>query len=303
MRKFMGESHPPVLRFLPDRPRRPREVGVMESADCNTDMVWPQVGLPKHRRSARRAKMHPNLSSLLPVADIDVGRSFGANMFLLVEGNNAEHRTGSPLTLATMAGTYSIRIGGNFDTQSTARAMRASDYSATLTGMTPRAVAATACRRARMSAVRLAPNAFSNCRCACAHPFIPARKRASPASVTRSSLLRRSPLPCSTAIRPSRCSGRMLRPSVVRSITISAARALIVIGPKRLSLARIENWVVRGPLGANPEPLFGAVALPSLLLTTSDFDAERAPRLRAGFSGCLLRSCLPSRRSCFQRPA
>src|SRR6516165_10100319 len=49
--------------------------------------------------------------------------------------------------------------------------------------MAPRAVAATACRRARMSAVRLAPNAFSNCRCACAHPFIPARKRASPASV------------------------------------------------------------------------------------------------------------------------
>jgi len=24
-----------------------------------------------------------------------------------------------------------------------------------------------------MSAVRFAPNAFSNCRCACAHPFIP----------------------------------------------------------------------------------------------------------------------------------
>src|SRR5215472_16512830 len=56
----------------------------------------------------------------------------------------------------------------------------------------PSSVAATACRRARMSAVRFAPNAFSNCCCACTHPFIPARKRASPASVTRSSLLRRS---------------------------------------------------------------------------------------------------------------
>jgi hypothetical protein len=84
----------------------------MKGTDGNADMVWPQVGLPKHRRSACRAKMHPDLSPLLPVADIDVGRSFGANMFLLVEGTNAEHRTGSPLTLATMAGAYNIRIGG-----------------------------------------------------------------------------------------------------------------------------------------------------------------------------------------------
>jgi hypothetical protein len=42
----------------------------------------------------------------------------------------------------------------------------------------------------------------------------------------------------------------MFRPSVVRSITISAARALIVIGPNRRSLARMENCVVRSPLGA-----------------------------------------------------
>ena len=52
-------------------------------------------------------------------------------MFLLVEGNNAEHGTGSPLTLATMADAYNIRIGGHFDTQGTARAIqfrRASDY-------------------------------------------------------------------------------------------------------------------------------------------------------------------------------
>jgi hypothetical protein len=32
-----------------------------------------------------------------------------------------------------------------------------------------------------MSAVRFAPNAFSNRRCACTHPFVPARKRVSPA--------------------------------------------------------------------------------------------------------------------------
>jgi hypothetical protein len=100
----------------------------MKSTDCNADMVWPQVGLPKHRRSARRAKMHPNLSSLLPVANIDVGRSFGANMLLLEKGNNAEHRTSSPLTLATMAGTYGIRIGRHFDTQGTTRTMRDSRH-------------------------------------------------------------------------------------------------------------------------------------------------------------------------------
>src|SRR5215831_3346431 len=103
----------------------------MESADCNADMIWPQVGLPKHRRSARRAKMHPNLSSLLPVADIEFGRSFCAKMYLLEEGNNAEHRTGSPLTLATMTGAYGIGIGGHFDTQSTAGAMRSSRHSTT----------------------------------------------------------------------------------------------------------------------------------------------------------------------------
>ena len=44
--------------------------------------------------------------------------------------------------------------------------------------------------------------------------------------------------------------GKMFRPSVVRSITRSAARALIVIGPRRFSFTRIENWVVRNPLGA-----------------------------------------------------
>src|SRR6201998_3600592 len=102
----------------------------MKSTDCNADMVWPQVGLPKHRRSARRAKMHPNLSSLLPVADIDVGRSFGANTLLLEEGDNAEHRAGAPLTLATMADADGIRIGGYFDAQGTTRAMRGSSHNA-----------------------------------------------------------------------------------------------------------------------------------------------------------------------------
>jgi hypothetical protein len=66
----------------------------------------------------------------LPVADIDVGRSCGANMFLLVEGKNAEHRAGLPLTLATMAGAYNIRISGYFDAQGTARAMGSSSHSA-----------------------------------------------------------------------------------------------------------------------------------------------------------------------------
>src|SRR5215472_236955 len=57
------------------------------------------------------------------------------------------------------------------------------------------------------------------------------------------------------------------------------------------------------PSGRYPEPLFWrAVARPPLLLTTSDFDAGRAPRLRAGFSGCLLRSRCLRTDACLQRP-
>src|SRR5215831_7917336 len=126
MREIVGERNPAVLRLFVDRQRRPREVGIMKSTDCNADATWPNVSLPKHRRSARRAEIRPYFSSLLPVADIDVGRSFGANMFLFVEGTDAEHRTGSPLTLATMADAYNIRIGGYFDAQGTTRAMRGS---------------------------------------------------------------------------------------------------------------------------------------------------------------------------------
>jgi hypothetical protein len=97
----------------------------MERTDCNADMVWPQVGLPKHRR----AKMHPNLSPLLPIADIDFGGSFGVNMLPLEVGTNAEHRAGSPLTLAAVAGDDGIGIGGYFDTQGTTRALRGSRHS------------------------------------------------------------------------------------------------------------------------------------------------------------------------------
>jgi hypothetical protein len=61
---------------------------------------------------------------------------------------------------------------------------------------------------------------------------------------------RRSDADGSILTNPSRSSGRMLSPSVVRSITMSSASALIVSGRSRLSFARIENWVVRRPLGA-----------------------------------------------------
>jgi hypothetical protein len=87
----------------------------MKSADCNADIIWPQVGLPEHRCSTRRAKVHSEPSSLLPIADIDFGRSFGANFFLFEVGTNPEHRTGSALTLSTMAGDDSLRIGGYYD--------------------------------------------------------------------------------------------------------------------------------------------------------------------------------------------
>ena len=117
-----------MLRLLPDRNRRRWEVGVIKSTDGNTDLVWPQVGLPKHRRSACRAEMHPDLSPLLSVADIDLGWSIGANMLPLEKGNNAEHRAGPPLTLATMAGAYGIGIAGHLDTQGTTGTMRGSRH-------------------------------------------------------------------------------------------------------------------------------------------------------------------------------
>jgi len=129
MRKVVGESNPAVLRLLPDRKRRRWEVGVMKSTDGNTDVVWPQVSLPKHRRSACRAEMHPDLSPLPTVADIDLGWSLRANMLPLEKGNNAQHRAGPPLTLATMAGAYGIGIGGYFDTQGTTRTVRGSRHS------------------------------------------------------------------------------------------------------------------------------------------------------------------------------
>ena len=129
MRKVVSESNPAVLRLFPDRNRRPWEVGVMKSTDGNTDVVWPQVSLPKHRRSACRAEMHPDLSPLLSVAGIDFGWPIRANMLPLEKGNNAEHRAGPPLTLATMAGAYGVGIGGHFDTQGTTRTMRGSRHS------------------------------------------------------------------------------------------------------------------------------------------------------------------------------
>ena len=124
MREIMSERDPTVLRFLPDRRRRPWEVGVMKGTNGNADMVWPQVGLPKHRRSACRAEMRLDLSPLLSVADIDFGWPIRANMLTLEKGNNAEHRASSSLTLATVADPYGIGIDGCFDTQGTATAMR-----------------------------------------------------------------------------------------------------------------------------------------------------------------------------------
>jgi hypothetical protein len=59
--------------------------------------------------------MHPELSPLLPITDIDFEGAFGANMLPLEKGTHAEHRAGAPLTLAAMAGDDGIGIGGYFD--------------------------------------------------------------------------------------------------------------------------------------------------------------------------------------------
>ena len=103
---------------------------------------------------------------------------------------------------------------------------------------------------ARKSAARLAPKRSSNRPCACAQASRPASRLFSPAFVRWSSLARPSLTDASILIRPSRSSGNTLRPSVVRSMTISLARALIVIGPSRLSFAKNENCVTCSPAGA-----------------------------------------------------
>jgi len=100
----------------------------MESADSNTDVIRPQVGIPEHCRSTRRAEVLSQLSSLLPIADIDFGGPFGVNMLLLEVCTNAEDRAGSPLTLAAMARDHGIGIGRYFDTQGTATAMGGSRH-------------------------------------------------------------------------------------------------------------------------------------------------------------------------------
>ena len=102
----------------------------MESTDCYAHMVWPQVGLPEHCRSACRAEVISDLSPLLPVTDIDFGGAFGVNMLPLEVGTHAKHRACSPLTLAAMASDHGIGIGGYFDTQGTATAMRGSSHNA-----------------------------------------------------------------------------------------------------------------------------------------------------------------------------
>jgi hypothetical protein len=56
--------------------------------------------------------MLPELSSLLPVPDIDLVRSFGANMLFLEVCADTENRAGPSLTLATMTGDDGIGIGG-----------------------------------------------------------------------------------------------------------------------------------------------------------------------------------------------
>jgi len=133
----------------------------MKSTDCNDDMVWPQVGFPKHRRSACWAEMRPDLSPLLPVTDIDFGGALGANMLPLEIGTNAEHRTGSPLTLATMADAYNIRIGGYFDTQGAATAMRGSSHNAPPLSRNRRDYRRAAVRTSLLSIVLLAQKSLS----------------------------------------------------------------------------------------------------------------------------------------------
>ena len=93
------------------------------------------------------------------------------------------------------------------------------------------ALAMTARRLSRNCEACRPPYARSKRFCASTQCFSARWKRASPALVRCNILLRPSEGSDATAIRPSRSRGRILRPSVVRSTTSSAASVLIDIGP------------------------------------------------------------------------
>src|SRR5207248_2358227 len=115
------------------------------------------------------------------------------------------------------------------------------------------ALVATSCNSARSALARLPPNAASNRACAAFQPAVAARRRAAPALVNFSSLLRRSTRAGAMAIKPSRSSGRMLRPSVVRSITNSAASAVttdVLADEEEAALSRLPAEGV----SSAPEP-------------------------------------------------
>jgi hypothetical protein len=84
----------------------------LKSASQNT--VVPQVG---------QKWLVFELSPLLAIADINVVRSFGANVFFLEVRADTEYRPGSPLTLAAVARDDGIGISRYFDTQGATGAM------------------------------------------------------------------------------------------------------------------------------------------------------------------------------------
>ena len=65
----------------------------------------------------------------LAAKDVEQGVLFVKEIGTRLRRDGAEHRSGSPLTRATMADAYNSRVGGYFDAHGTTRAMRGSRHS------------------------------------------------------------------------------------------------------------------------------------------------------------------------------
>jgi len=131
--------------------------------------------------------------------------------------------------------------------------------------------------------VRSAPSTASNCFCAWAHSFTASRKRAAPASVSRNVLLRRSRRPLSTAIRPSRSSGRI--PAIL-SYILSVPVFILILFLTRLLAGGLERTGVSTPRPLLLLQLFFLIACLAVCVVASPRrDADAVLAVTAGMFG------------------
>ena len=98
-----------MLRLLPDRPCRRREVGIGESTNCNCDLARACTGLAIYGDPAFRTKMQSEFAALLPIADVDFTWSLSMDFGLRKERVNEKRRPCSSLTFGAI--TYMNKNG------------------------------------------------------------------------------------------------------------------------------------------------------------------------------------------------